>query len=273
MINAERLSTSPVWGDRSQSLSGYTVFCDFDGPIMDVSERYYSTYQLGLDAVRQHYANLGRPLALSPLSREQFWKMKTARTPDVEIAMRSGLVQEQVAWFLDCVQQIVNEASLLDRDCLQPGVSWALNLLHTHGARLVLVTLRQQQQVIQLLREHDLSHLFSSVWGASDHQAAYNNHAHHKTDLLGKAIAHTQQRYGFNNCRACMIGDTEADVIAGQTHSITTVALTCGIRSQTYLEQFEPTLMHSDLLAIAHRLIQHPHLVDRGFDRPQPSVG
>jgi phosphoglycolate phosphatase-like HAD superfamily hydrolase len=145
--------------------------------------------------------------------------------------------------------------------------------LHTHGARLVLGTLRQQQQVIRLLREHELSHLFSSVWGASDHQAAYHNHAHHKSDLLGKAIAHTRQRYGYSDRLACMIGDTEADVIAGQTHSIMTVALTCGIRSQTYLEQFEPDWMHSDLLAIAHRLIQQPRLVDCGFDRPQPSAG
>ncbi len=273
MINAERPSASPVWGDRAQSLSGYTVFCDFDGPIMDVSERYYRTYQLGLEAVDHHYTALGEPLTSVPLSREQFWQMKTARTPDVEIAMRSGLVQSQVEWFLDCVQQIVNRASLLDRDRLQPGISWALNLLHRHGARLVLVTLRQQQQVIQLLREHDLFHLFSSVWGAIDYQAAYHNHAHHKSDLLGQAIAHIRQQHSYCDRRACMIGDTEADIIAGQTHGMTTVALTCGIRSQTYLEQFEPTWIHSDVLAIAHRLIQQPRLVNVGCDRPQSSVG
>ena len=27
------------------------VFCDFDGPIVDVSERYYQTYRQGLQAI------------------------------------------------------------------------------------------------------------------------------------------------------------------------------------------------------------------------------
>ena len=27
------------------------VFCDFDGPIVDVSERYYQTYRKGLQAI------------------------------------------------------------------------------------------------------------------------------------------------------------------------------------------------------------------------------
>jgi phosphoglycolate phosphatase-like HAD superfamily hydrolase len=53
-----------------------------------------------------------------------------------------------------------------------------------------------------------------------------------------------------------MVGDTEADLIAGQTLSIPTIALTCGIRSHFYLKQFHPTCIQSDLLAAAHYLLE-----------------
>ncbi len=32
-----------------------TIFCDFDGPLVDVSERYYATYQRALTQTRQFY--------------------------------------------------------------------------------------------------------------------------------------------------------------------------------------------------------------------------
>jgi phosphoglycolate phosphatase-like HAD superfamily hydrolase len=53
-----------------------------------------------------------------------------------------------------------------------------------------------------------------------------------------------------------MIGDTEADLLAGQAISIPTIALTCGIRSHYYLNQFKPTRIHDDLLAAAHYLLE-----------------
>src|SRR6478672_7332797 len=127
------------------SSAGLTVFCDFDGPIIDVSERYYSTYQLGLADTQASYQAQGVTLPIRLLTKEQFWQMKQDRVPDVEIAMRSGLVQqEQIDVFLQRVGQIVNQPTLLQKDQLQPGVQWALTRLHSQGIRLVLVTLRCQ---------------------------------------------------------------------------------------------------------------------------------
>lgn len=219
-----------------------TIFCDFDGPIVDVSDRYYHTYQLGLAEVKAVYQQRGVTLPLSCLSKQQFWQMKQERTPDVEIALRSGLRHEQIDQFLSCVKQIVNQPHLLHQDRLQPKVQWALRLLHRQGVRLVLVTLRQQQQVSRMLRHYGLESLFSQVWGASDDHAAYLNQAEHKTSLLKRAIAD-----GSPEAAAWMIGDTEADVLAGQATGIPTIALTCGIRSRAYLQKFRPTQIHADL--------------------------
>lgn len=228
-----------------------TLFCDFDGPIVNVSDRYYHTYQLGLAEVQAVYRQQGIALQLHGLSKEQFWQMKQERTPDAEIAMRSGLRGEQIEQFLERVKQIVNQPNLLHQDHLQTGVKWALSLLHSQGVRLVLVTLRQQEQATQILRHHGLERLFSQIWGAKDDHAAYANQADHKTRLLRQAIAQCR----LDGASAWMLGDTEADVLAGQATGIPTIALTCGIRSRTYLQKYQPTRIHADLLSAAYDLM------------------
>lgn len=236
-----------------------TLFCDFDGPIVDVSDRYYSTYVLGLEQVQAIYQAQGIKLPVQPLNKQQFWQMKQERTPDPEIAMRSGLQDEQIQLFLQHVCEIVNRPDLLHHDQLQPGVRWALSLLQARGARLILVTLRCQTEATRMLQNYGLDHLFHGIWGATDDRMAYANQVQHKTQLLAEVIA----QCSWQNSRAgeheyapsaWMIGDTEADILAGQAARVPTIALTCGIRSRSYLQKFTPTQIHSDLFAAAHYL-------------------
>lgn len=229
-----------------------TVFCDFDGPILDVSERYYQTYQLALVDVQASCQAEGIALPIHTLDKHQFWHMKQNRVPDREIALQSGLPESYYEAFLARVTQIVNQPALLHRDRLQPGVRWALSLLHTQGARLFLVTLRCQQQAQQILQSYGLAELFTDIRGTHDPNAAYHNQADHKTQLLTDVMAD----YGIlPSTTAWMVGDTEADVLAGQANHINTMALTSGIRSYTYLKRFQPTRIHQDLLSAAHFLV------------------
>lgn len=248
-----------------QFAESVTVFCDFDGPIVDVSDRYYSTYKLGLVEVQSIYQKQAIALPLNVLSKNQFWQMKQERTPDREIALRSGLCGKQIEQFLQCVQQIVNRVDLLHQDRLQPGVKQALSQLHGQGMSLILVTLRRQSQAVQLLRHFGVAHLFTQIYGANDDEAAYLNQAEHKAQLLSNAISEAglqpESSYRCNQpypaCpSAWMIGDTEADILAGQAMNISTIALTCGIRSQAYLQRFRPTHFHTDLAAAAAYLLQ-----------------
>lgn len=238
----------------SQTSAPYTVFCDFDGPIINVSSRYYETYRRALAHVAASLqAHINRR-SLHALTQQQFWQMKRNRISDVDIAIRSGLQHKQIDMFLNRVQKIVNQANLLHHDCLQPGVRCALELLHVHDIRLVLVTLRQQTQAIQLLKQYRLLHLFSDVKGTPDNTAAYVNCTHHKTQLLQEAIAtHCPSDQQIQH--SWMIGDTEADILAGQAHGIATIALSCGIRSEVYLAGFTPTCLHEDLLSAAHEIV------------------
>jgi phosphoglycolate phosphatase len=239
-----------------------TVFCDFDGPIVDVSDRYYSTYHLALTDTAKFYREFSQPkltnidllLQLTALTKAQFWQMKQDRTPDREIASQSGLAEAQIDFFLRRVEEIVNCADLLDRDKIQPGVTWALGLLRSQGCKLILVTLRDRDEAIEMLDRHGLRPLFTDIYGTASRDAAYQNYSEVKTQLLRRAM-HEHRISPLNLERSWMIGDTEADVLAGQAMGISTIALTCGIRSSLHLSQLQPTIIKSDLLCAVHHLV------------------
>lgn len=251
----------------SSNWSGITVFCDFDGPLVDVSDRYYSTYSFALENTQAFYRVQNICLPIQALSKEQFWQMKQDRVPDIEIAMRSGLQGEEIDVFLECVREIVNQPALLQKDKMQSGVSWALALLHSQGIRLVLVTLRSHSQAKQILQNYGLARLFSGIYGTEISDAAYQNYVELKTQLLAQAAQDfaispslTQaSRRCSSTPSAWMIGDTEADIVAGQTLGIPTIALTCGIRSHYALKKCNPTRIQSDLLSAAHYLLGMTH--------------
>lgn len=245
----ETIPKMESFSEEHQKTQVLTVFCDFDGPLVDVSDRYYNTYQIALSNTREYYQTQSPCLHLKPLSKEQFWQMKQERLSDQEIALRSGLEIEHIPYFVEQVRTIVNESFLLKKDKFHQGVNWALALLHSRGVRLVLVTLRCQQQVTQILNNYGLLRLFSGVYGTSDDTAAYRNNVECKTALLKQAVREQNHR------KHCMVGDTEADILAAKALGMPTIALTCGVRSCNYLQQFEPDYIYRDLLTTAHCLL------------------
>jgi phosphoglycolate phosphatase len=239
-----------------------TLFCDFDGPIVDVSERYYATYRQGLSQIEATAQQQGNPIDVRYLSKSQFWIFKQNRVPDRQIAHWSGLNSSQIDAFLVKVGQIVNHASLLNHDRLQPTAHQALTMLHQCGVRVVLVTLRPSAQVMEVLRTHRLDWAIHDLFGMDEASAAYANQANHKIERLQTAIA-AQKRQGYALNHAWMIGDTEADIMAGQASGIDTIAVTCGIRSRSYLKGFRPTHLLPDLWSAAQKLQQRVMLERR----------
>ena len=224
------------------------MFCDFDGPIVDVSERYYRTYRLGLATLQDsHQKHCGEMLQFQVLSKNQFWWMKRNRVADADIAIRSGVPINLIDTLLLQVQRMVNHPHLLEWDTLQPGAEVAIKQLKGMGLRFVLVTLRHPRQVQAFLQSHDLSQYVDEIFGASDINAAHLNRAEQKVALLKHAID-TQKEQGHQTYPSCMIGDTEADIIAGKQAGLATVALTNGIRSHDYLKRYQPTSIDSTLL-------------------------
>lgn len=256
---------APVPHQVPQQVPHQVVFCDFDGPIVDVSERYYQTYRRGLLAIEQQHtkqqgmASSELALNLQPLSKAQFWQMKQNRTADLEIALRSGLPANLFEPFMQQVVRIVNHPSLLKWDCLQPTARAALDYFRARNMRLVLVTLRHPTQVQNFLRSQGLEHLVDEVFGALDVNAAHANRVEQKQMLLSEAIAQQKAQGHLTHTswqNSWMIGDTEADVLAGQAIGLSTAALSCGVRSHTYLQNLEPSKMYGCLMSAARDLAQ-----------------
>ncbi|MEB3289709.1 MAG: HAD hydrolase-like protein [Leptolyngbya sp.] len=232
-----------------------TLFCDFDGPIVDVSERYYRTYRRGLERLQALAVATGGEIPIRYLSKAQFWTFKQNRVPDRQIAHWSGLEGPQIDAFLEQVSHLVNHPSLLIHDQLQGKAQAGLSMLQQGGVRVVIVTLRPPEQVVSFLARHGLEQAISDLYGMPTDQAAYQNQTHHKIERLQAAMA-TQKSRGYDLTHAWMIGDTEADIMAGQALGIETVAVTCGIRSQSYLQSFQPTYLLPNLWTAAQRLQQ-----------------
>ena len=231
------------------------VFCDFDGPIVDVSDRYYQTYRQGLAIVeKQVLTESEKVLNIQPLSKQRFWDMKQNRVADIEIATRSGLPEALFPGFIQQVESIVNHPSLLSCDSIQPTAKEALEYFSHCDFRVVLVTLRHPKQVSDFLQAQGLTHLIADVFGAADENAAFANRVEQKCELLERAIAQ-QKSQGHLTAESWMIGDTEADIIAGQTFNLPTAALSCGVRSQDYLSRLSPSKIYSSLISAARDVI------------------
>lgn len=244
----------------SLPIGNRVLFCDFDGPIADVSERYYATYRICLERMRTETGSE----QINCLSLPQFWTFKQNRILDRQIALWSGLAGPEIDRFLAYVTESVNHADLLAYDRLQPQAGDALVQLKQMGVRIVLVTLRSHCQVHQFLHDHGLEDVVAQVYGYSHIHAAYANRTEHKIELL-KAAIEQQKQWGYETENSYMIGDTEADVLAGQSVNLPTIALTCGIRSRSYLRSFQPTHIKSDLWMAVQRLVK-PALQARWSD-------
>jgi hypothetical protein len=65
------------------------LITDFDGPIMNISDRDYHVYRLCLAQTRC----LTQPITI--LTKQEFWDLTRSRLPESQIAFKSGLDQEK----------------------------------------------------------------------------------------------------------------------------------------------------------------------------------
>ncbi|MEM6503095.1 MAG: HAD family hydrolase, partial [Cyanobacteria bacterium P01_C01_bin.89] len=91
------------------------LITDFDGPVMNVSERYYRVYRFCLESVSD------RRQKINQLSKESFWGLKRSQMPEVEIGQRSGLSPAQSREFAQLRKDTVHQMEQLVHDEPVPG--------------------------------------------------------------------------------------------------------------------------------------------------------
>ena len=206
------------------------IITDFDGPIMDVSERYYCVYQDCLQQSKLPAHNIEQ------LSKAEFWQLKRARVPEVKIGLISGLDEEQAIKFARRRRALVHSLPYLVYDRVIPGVEATLEKIQKLGIDLVVMTMRREKELAAAFAKHDLARFFKS-----DRRYCLPNDYNKKTDtedklaLMEKALTELPPAGDI-----WMIGDTEADLVAAKTHRVKVIGVLSGIRDRTQLEHYQP---------------------------------
>ncbi|MGQ9867156.1 MAG: HAD family hydrolase [Pseudanabaenaceae cyanobacterium] len=213
------------------------LYTDFDGPLVDVAERYYRVYLECCERVPSDTPKL-------PLSKNAFWELKRAQVPEREIAWRSGFQRpEQTAEFVRWRQALVHSAPFLVYDRPWPTAIAALEEAVAAGIDLAIVTMRRHRELLPAVAGYGLGHLFREdrrFCLADDYQKAGDTLD--KPQLLRRAVTQLPP------CtQAWMVGDTEADILAAKRNNIPSIAVTCGIRNETQLGLHHPEYIVRDL--------------------------
>jgi phosphoglycolate phosphatase-like HAD superfamily hydrolase len=213
------------------------IITDFDGPIMDVSDRYYRVYQVCLASVQ--YPD--QPITV--LTKQEFWDLKRSQVPERQIGKRSGLDDAQAQTFAQLRRRTVHTLPYLQYDTPIPGAIATLEHLTTLGIDLVVMTMRRVRELDDALQRYDLGQFF-----APDRRYCLGNDyiktadVEDKPKLMQKALAELPPA-----ADTWMIGDTEADIIAAKRNQVKAIAVLSGIRDGPRLAQHQPDWIVKDL--------------------------
>jgi phosphoglycolate phosphatase-like HAD superfamily hydrolase len=213
------------------------IITDFDGPIMDVSERYYRVYQFCLECTTQPGQQT------TPLSKAEFWSLKRCQTPERQIAQRSGLDETQSLEFARIRRETVHTMPYLAYDQPVSGAIATLNQLHQTGIELVTMTMRRVRELDNAFSRYDLGKYF-----APDRRYClsndYNktNDVADKTQLMTRAVSELPAASD-----TWMVGDTEADILSAKANGIPVIGVLSGIRDRAHLQRHEPDWIVNNL--------------------------
>lgn len=213
-------------------------FCfDIDGPIIDVSDRYYRAY---LESLRGYDITKEQIL-----DKDYFWKLKQNRISELEIGIMSGLSTKEAKASSDLRKELNFKHDYLPLDKLFDDVAKTFEYLKSKQITYFVVTLRtkkeleiavKQFKLNKFLPENRLFPLQDEIKLQSDIQNKYSQ------------IYNAINRLALNPLDTWMIGDSETDIHAAKLARCgKVVAVTRGIRSKEQLEILKPNLLVNNL--------------------------
>lgn len=218
------------------------IITDFDGPIMDLSDRYYHVYQLCLDQLREP----GQSITV--LTKSAFWAYKRAKVSEQQVGIASGLTSAQAEKFEQIRNRTAHQLQYLSLDRVVPGAIAALEQIQSDGIELIVMTLRRTCELNIAFEQYDLARFFPPDCRyclADDYRK--QGDIKDKTQMMGQALSALK-----SEPNTWMIGDTETDIIAARTHGIKVIGVLSGIRNLDRLEQNRPDRIVPNLAAAVY---------------------
>ena len=205
-------------------------FSDLDGPILDVSERYYKAY---IDA-------LGK-IGGSALRKDEYWQLKRTKVSDYDILCRTSsecFLEE----FKSKRNSLIEEKKLLCLDSVWQELGELYPRLFER-VPTVLITLRTySERTIWQLKNLGIYSWFNLVLSQPPSSDDLEKRWHVKV----KAINESGVLKSVKSSDCVFIGDTETDILAGKHLKMKTIAVSFGIRSREILLSLKPDLLFDE---------------------------
>ncbi len=213
------------------------LITDFDGPIMDVSDRYYSVYKMCLE--KHKHPNQ----EIKQLSKSEFWQLKRSQVPETKIGTISGLDARQAELFAKMRRQTVHQLEHLEKDRPVAGAIETLEKVQKFKFDLVVMTMRREKELNLALDRYDLHKYFPG-----DRRYCLGNEYVKTGDTKDKPLLMARALKELPPVKdTWMVGDTEADIIAAKTHNIKVIGVLSGIRDRNNLDRYQPDFIVSNL--------------------------
>ncbi|MBP5973862.1 HAD family hydrolase [Brasilonema sp. CT11] len=213
------------------------LITDFDGPIIDVSERYYRVYQFCLEEIQRPNQQVQQ------LGKAEFWQLKRSRVSETKIGMISGLDEAQAQEFSQLRRKTVHTEPYFHYDSLAPGAVEALLKIEQAGVDLAVMTMRRFRELDYAFNQHNLRRFFpENRCYCLSNDYVKTRDIDDKPLLMERAIRELPPATDI-----WMVGDTEADIISATKHNIKVIAVECGIRDRSQLQLYNPNFIAQDL--------------------------
>lgn len=195
------------------------IFIDFDGTLVDIRERHYRVYRYCCGA-----------RGGTPLSIDQYWNQKRDNVSWSEILRESSVASNDEKQFLNDFIGLIESPDQLATDQLFVGAKEALEKLARKNTLFLLSLRRNPDSLREQIMNLGISGFFSQI--LSGHSETKEGTLSVKADIIKNVIADIDT--------SVVVGDTEADIVAAKSIGATSVGVTSGIRSRTYLSTLKP---------------------------------
>lgn len=213
---------------------------DFDGPIIDVSERYYRAY---LESLKGASSNKNQIL-----TKEGFWNLKRNRITDFEIGLMSGLGTNDSKNAAEARKELSFRTDLLELDRLFDDVVKTFEYLKSKKITFFVVTLRRQKQLLHAIKQFKLNKYLDD-----DHLFCLNDNHKIMNDIQEKQIllVNALNKLDLPTQDTWIIGDSETDIHAGRLAKYgKVIGIYRGIRSKEQLEILKPDYLAGNLTEV-----------------------
>ena len=213
---------------------------DFDGPLIDVQDRYYRAYLESLADSRISKEQI--------LSKEDFWRLKQNRVTDLEIGLLSSLSLNESKSSAEIRKDLSFKHEYLALDRLFDDVYEVLDYLKLQNITFFVVTLRRKKQLQHAIKQFKLEKHLSSerLFAINDDQKIVN-------DIQDKYIevVNAINKLHLNSLETWIIGDADTDIhVAKLARCSKVISISRGIRSKEQLELLKPNHLISSLTEI-----------------------